>query len=545
MSNDALIEIFKEEAEELLDKWESIVFDLESEASAEKFDEFFRVAHTLKGSSKAVGLTDFGSFVHHVEDLIKHCQTDNSFYDPEVGQIFLQAHSIMQSWLEEGQPDEDQKGDLETQVTNKLGGSSGDSGKKQTQTTRKKIDKKEEKPKQSNAAAKKQVIRVDKARIDQVMQLVGELSSQLAFIEREMEMRSNVKESERAAMGYANKYLSSLEEISLSLTMQPLDGMFQRLERACRDVANISKKQIVVEKVGGHTELDKTVIEKITEPLIHLVRNGVDHGIEAPDDRTKLGKDTTGIIELNASQESGRVILTITDDGKGIDEEAVLKKAIEKGLVQKGSRPPKSEILRMILQPSFSTKEQVSEVSGRGVGMDVVNTALTELGGSLDIDSNKGKGSIFTITIPTNLSLIESLIIECSKQSYSVPLRECKEIINLSEFKINKTDGYPSILWNEKIVPIVELDSFFGGTSHSKNHPIAIINTVNSNPIAISFDVMQRRQKLFIKPLKGNFENMFAVTGTTILPDGNASVLVSINELSRSYHSKFKGVSNG
>lgn len=545
LTEDELIEIFQEEADELLGKWESITLSLESDHGSSVMNDFFRIAHTLKGSSKAVGLHEFGSFVHNVEDLIKHCQNDISSLDKKAIQIFLNAHTAMVEWLEKGQR-VPQSNDIENEVKSFLGKLNGVSTESvDSEEANINVRKFEDPVNASKKSTKKVVIRVDRQKIDHIVNLAGELGSQLAIVQREQLLNGTTNEKEQTALSYALKYLSSLEEVSLSLSMQPLEGLFQRLERACIDVANLTDKEIVINKVGTDVELDRTVLDRITEPLIHLVRNGVDHGIESRNKREEIGKKSWGSISFTALQESGMVKLIIEDDGAGIDEEKVLEKAISKGLVMSSKSIERKQIQRLILEPGFSTKTEISEVSGRGVGMDVVNTALIELGGGIDIESEKGKGTRFTISLPTTISIVESVIIEDNSTRFAVPLRDCSEILDLDEVGLKRVESEFSVNWHDSLVPVQNLESIFGTSrkNNSDDKRMAIVNKIDGHDMAFRFDRMIGSQKLFVKPLKGDFENMFGITGTSILSDGSASLILNLNEIARSYHRKFREVS--
>ena len=222
--------------------------------------------------------------------------------------------------------------------------------------------------------------------------------------------------------------------------MQPIDRFLQRLERSCRDVARTTGKEIEVIKMGSNIELDKAVLDQIADPFIHIVRNATDHGIENPEQRESKGKKRAGEVILKAEQKSGTVVFTIQDDGAGLDRDRILEKAIEKGLVDRSEKISDEAIYQLIMKPGFSTKQQVTEISGRGVGLDVVAATLGRLGGSLRIDSQFGTGTRFIVTIPTNFSMVESVLVEISGNRYGIPLKDFTEIIDLSDFRLQESD---------------------------------------------------------------------------------------------------------
>ena len=566
----SLVEIFRAEAEELFEKWEAICLELES-GSLNSMDEFFRVVHTLKGSSKAVGLNDFGSFVHEIEDIITGCISQTLKVDETICQIFADAYDILNDWLANDHGDEKRIKLIKKDIKKVLGPAKKTKKTKTTRKTKKVSSQKKpeeqlandiEKPTEEQAsekdapakvqqkAPKRQAIRVSKERIDKLLQIIGELSAHLAIVESQQNLRKNTPDIEKTALQRSLKYLQSLEEIGLSLSLQPIDGLFQKLERACRDVARVSKKKITITKVGQEEEIDKTILERITDPLVHLVRNGVDHGIESPEQRLKIGKDESGSIILHAQQDAGNIVLTISDDGDGIHADVVKKKALQKGLIKPKQSLSREQILRLILEPGFSTREEVTEISGRGVGMDVVKSTLQDLGGKIEIDSTEGTGTTFIITIPTNITLVESLIISDNGASYGVPLRDCSEVLNLAEVRIEKNNcGKDCFEWNDKVVSLRRLADFYATPYDTKpedeTQKLAILSYFDGAYLALSFHQMISKKKLFVKPLQGNFESMVGVSGMTILPDGNAGLMLNINEIAHNFHKQFRKVVNG
>ncbi|MFK7873847.1 MAG: chemotaxis protein CheA [Oligoflexales bacterium] len=539
-----LLDVFREEAEDLLARWESILLEHQNSKDSNLFSELFRVAHTLKGSSKAVGLNDYGTFVHHVEDLVKACQTETFQKVDEAVQCLLEAQVALSEWIENGEPNDENNEKVLIRTKDILGEDHISEAASPAAGSPAQIVKKDAKKPEK----RREVLRIPKDRIDQIVQLIGELSAQMSVVD-EFQKKTLSFGPDKTAMQHALKYLKSLEEISLSLSMQPVDALFQRLERACRDVAKISGKSIQIEKIGADTEVDKIVLERMTDPLIHLVRNGVDHGVEEPHVRKSLGKPETGAIVFQAELEAGYVVLNIKDDGHGIDVDRVLAKGVEKGIVKDPSKMDKESILKLIFEPNFSTKEQVSEVSGRGVGMDVVNTTLQELGGHVVVQSEKGKGTSFKIFLPTQIALVESLVVSFSTEQFGIPLREFSEIISLDDVKIDTSpSGYECFLWKDEVISLRDLGDFFKVPSlknTKKNEDqegadIAVVCRYDGKSLAFRFNKIHGRCSLFVKPLKGRFNEMFGVSGSAILPDGHASLILSLVEATKNYHTNKK-----
>ncbi|MCB1861702.1 MAG: chemotaxis protein CheA, partial [Gammaproteobacteria bacterium] len=300
-------------------------------------------------------------------------------------------------------------------------------------------------------------VRVDTARLDDIMNMVGEL---VLVRNRLATLKSRLGDEEVAnAVANLDVVTADLQNSVMKTRMQPIKKVFGRFPRVVRDLARSLNKEINLEMTGEETDLDKNLVEALSDPMVHLVRNAVDHGIETPDEREKAGKPRQGTVLLSAAQEGDHILLSISDDGKGMDADALRRKAVERGMMDQeaAARLDEKECFHLIFQPGFSTKSEISDVSGRGVGMDVVKTRISQMNGSVDIDSELGKGSVITIKLPLTLAILPTLMVVLGVQSFALPLSSVVEIFNLDLQRTHMVDGQLTIMVRERALPLFYL----------------------------------------------------------------------------------------
>ncbi len=302
-----------------------------------------------------------------------------------------------------------------------------------------------------------------------------------------------------------------------------------------RDIAKKNDKKVKLVTKGEDTELDKTVIEKIGDPLLHMIRNSVDHGIESPEERRNTGKPEEGTLILNAWNKGNKVFIELQDDGKGIDEEAVKKKAIEKGLINKSEieKLSKKEILNLIFAPGFSTAKKITEVSGRGVGMDVVRTNIISIGGTVEIESEKGIGTKILLILPLTLAVSKGLEIKCGDSNFIIPLDCVLETVKIKKENIRLYKSKEMFHCRNTVLPILDLCKLFKIQSKTnKNSNIALVIVIFNNiKLALKVDAFLAERDIVVKPLPSVLENLSCVSGTTIMPDGRVELILNINDL--------------
>ena len=324
-----------------------------------------------------------------------------------------------------------------------------------------------------------------------------------------------------------------IQDISMSLRMVAIKPTFQKMQRIVRDTSQALNKEIHLEMIGEDTEVDKTVLEKINDPLVHLIRNAVDHGVETTEKRIAVGKDAKGNIKLSALNLAGKMVIEIKDDGGGMDPERLKKKAIEKGLIKASSVLTDKEALNLIFAPGFSTKESVTDVSGRGVGMDVVRTNITDLGGEIIIDSVMDKGSTFRIILPLTLAIVDAMVVTYSSNKFVIPLSQMLETLSPTKEMIQKsTDLGEVLLLRGQNLPLIRMGDFFGLKSTTPSEGmIAMVIAAGQKQVAILVDDILGQYEVVVKQLSPELENIKGISGTTILGDGKPALIVDPIEL--------------
>ncbi len=375
-------------------------------------------------------------------------------------------------------------------------------------------------------------IRVDIDKVDSLINLVGELvitQSMLSQVGTDF----HVKQLEVLKHGLAQleQNTRELQERVMQIRMMPISFAFNRFPRMVRDLAKQLDKKVELIVSGENTELDKTVMEQIGDPLVHLVRNSMDHGIESPSERAAAGKDETGTVKLDAFHQGGTVMIEITDDGKGIDPAKVFAKAVEKGLISAQDNLSEQDIYRLLFEPGFSTAATVSDVSGRGVGMDVVKRNITNLGGSVDVYSELGKGSTFSIRLPLTLAILDGQLIRIGDQIFVVPLISVSESIQVDTSLINRVGGEMDLYQlRDEYVPIIDMASEFDFDSDKKSIEDSVLVVVEGEDqkIGLQVDELMEQQQVVIKSLEENYKSIQGISGATILGDGRVALIIDI-----------------
>ena len=320
----------------------------------------------------------------------------------------------------------------------------------------------------------------------------------------------------------------------MKTSMVPVGGTFTRFQRMVRDMAAEKGKEIDLQIRGQETELDKRVIEQINDPLKHMIRNSLDHGIEMPDVREAAGKPRKGTIWLNAYHQEGSIIIEVSDDGKGLDEEVIRRKAIEKGLMDENQKLAEHDIYKLIMMPGFSTAEQITDISGRGVGLDVVANNVRSLRGSIDMESTKGKGTKFFIKLPLTLAIIDGMMVKIGEEKFIIPLTSIVEFIKASPKDIKSVEGTGKVLkLRDEYIPLAGLSRLLDIPAH-KDDPaegLLVILRDASKKIALLVDNILGQEQVVTKSLKDNYQHVDGVAGATILGDGRVAVILDVPTL--------------
>jgi two-component system chemotaxis sensor kinase CheA len=398
-----------------------------------------------------------------------------------------------------------------------------------------KTDKKEEKEKSDKGKTAK-TVRVDIDRLDNLMNLVSEL----IIIKTRLE--DNDSTSSKQNMGEAIEYLeritTSLHDAVMKVRMVPVERTFNRFPRMVRDLSKDLGKGIKLLMSGEETEVDRTVIDEIGDPLIHLIRNSIDHGIESPEERLQAGKPDFGTVALRAYPDGNTVVIEVEDDGAGINADRVLSKAISKGIVtaKEAETMPHQEIVNLLFKPGFSTAEVITDLSGRGVGLDVVKTKIESLNGTVEVKTTLGQGSKFTIRLPLTLAIIQALMVNLNKEKYALPLNNIKEITTINSKSISLVQNQEVVLYRNKTLPLIRLNNvlhvpYSDDELSDKEDLIVVVVKKGETEAGLVVDSLIGQQEIVIKSLGKYLTGVKVIAGATILGNGGVALIVDPNQL--------------
>lgn len=408
------------------------------------------------------------------------------------------------------------------------------------------VDRRAEDRRKSPAAAKSGggSIRVDTAKIDSLINMVGELvitQSMLGMLGEDFDMSRVEKLNE--GLSQLERHTRELQESVMQIRMLPISFTFSRFPRLVHDLSTKMGKKIELEMIGEETEVDKTVIEKIGDPLVHLVRNSLDHGIEMPEDRLAAGKPETGKIRLIASHKGGNIVIEIRDDGRGLNRDKILDKALEKGVISDAANLTDKQIYELIFEPGFSTADQVSDVSGRGVGMDVVRRNINELGGGIEIESTPGEGSAIIIRLPLTLAILDGQSVTVGDETYIVPLVSIIESIQIKPEMVNLVAGRgETFKLRDQYLPVIRMHEVFGienPKTTALTEGLLVVVEGDGGKCGLFVDDLLGQHQVVIKSLETNYGKVDGTSGATILGDGSVALILDIPDLMR-LSKKFK-----
>ncbi|WP_420869684.1 chemotaxis protein CheW [Cohnella ginsengisoli] len=390
------------------------------------------------------------------------------------------------------------------------------------------------------AKPKAQTIRVSVERLDDLMNLVGELVidqtriQQVARTQRRRFQDDSVGELGHIA-DHLSRIIGDLQESVMKARMLPIEQLMGRFPRMIRDLSRDLGKELELVMEGQDTELDRTLIEEIADPLIHLIRNAVDHGLELPEVRERAGKPRQGILRIKAAHEDNQVVIYVEDDGAGIDPAKMRSSAVAKGIItqEEADALGDREAIDLIFRPGFSTAQRVSDVSGRGVGMDIVASHLEKLNGMIDIRSELGRGTTFKIKLPLTLAIIVGLLVKCNGQTLIIPMNNIAEIVRVPAEEIRSVRGQPVVLIRNQVIPVADIRDRFGvaGANDSRKQiPLVIIGSAEKR-LALTVDELIGNQEIVIKSLGSYIGKVEGIAGATILGDGSVALILEISAL--------------
>lgn len=585
---------FVDEANEHLQSLEIAMLNLESEPdNMDILNSVFRVFHTIKGNAGFLNLKKIAEISHNLETLLDETRkgrlaftsrmSDSIFdgidllkvmmiklhdglmknqkeiiFDTDISAIIQDINVAANESADEKDDDIDydskkplgeilyekgviSKEDIKDTVIKQIDGDKRRSGEillRDRKIPSKNIAKglrQQALIKKTEARLMVKTIKVDTNKMDFLLDMVGELVITNNMIMENPSMQKLSNEKALQDLSQLKRITNSLQRISMSLRMIPILSTFQKMSRIVRDLSKKSNKKIELTFFGESTEIDRNIVEELYDPLLHMIRNSCDHGIEPPEERKKADKPLTGNIVLKAYNKGSNIIIEIEDDGKGIDIEIIRHKAIEKGLLSKNDDWPEDKILDLIFHPGFSTAKKVTDVSGRGVGMDVVKKVISKLGGAVEISTELGKGSKFLIKLPLTLAIMDGMLVSVGKENYIIPVVNIKETIGLDKSQFNLVAGKgETVRVRGRILPLIRLHKVFNIDDALKVpwEGIVVVCENEKGEVAILVDELLRKQEVVIKSLGASLKYVKELSGGAILGDGTVGLILDMNNIS-------------
>ena len=535
------LDIFLEEGEVLNANWEDALLALEGGYYEDQVNAIFRTVHTLKGSAKTVGLDDYSMFIHEIEDVIRDVLDGKLEINKILNQLLEWQH-ISEEWLRA--VSQEKKYNFSMKEFNKQIKNIGSKKKANSvaQSKNKASEKKIETETSKDTTKKDSTLRLSATKVDQLLASAGQVLINSSALQRQIKEDPSQIEIISNLVASLQKHANSIHQDTLAIRMQPLSQFFKRIRRLVKDLSSQTGKPIQLETSGEIVEVDRSVAEKLMDPFVHIIRNAIDHGIEDSKGRAKKGKPNSGKIKLSARSNATGLEIIVEDDGKGLDPKMLRKKAIEKGLITPDTKLTDHEVQQLILKPGFSTKEAVSDLSGRGVGMDVVATTIRDLGGRLEIISTVGKGSQFILQIPVDLTILEAFVVNSGANRFCVLVQEVTKVIDLNEVGTKIAYNTEVTALKDEAVPIQNIAKIMGGSGALGNKSLsrpAFLTNFNSTPLVFEVDQIIRKQKIMVAESEDS-QNIHGFSGVAILDDFHPGMILSLKQLAHKYTNQFR-----
>ena len=547
---------FIAESSEHIESAEAALLELETMPDdKEVLNKIFRAFHTIKGMAGFLNLAEIGSLAHSAENLLDLARKGRLVLAGENTDVIFESIDMLKDMIAELKEsiETGKAGGLQKNLPQllerlKLSAQTEDLAESldapQGQADDKKLDEvltTEVEPKEKYTASQTNVkakvhtsdekIKVSTTRLDNLVNMAGELVIAQLMVAEETGTNLASQHELNRKVAHQGKIIRDLQELSMSMRMVPIAGVFQKMARLVRDLSHKAGKKIDFITDGEETELDRSIVDKIADPLVHMVRNSVDHGVESPSERVKTGKDQTGRIELRAFHQAGNIVIEIKDDGKGLDKERILQKAIENGVVQAGQELADDEIFKLVFHAGLSTAKKITSVSGRGVGMDVVKKNIEALRGKVDIRSVRGQGTTFTIRMPLTLAIIDGQIVKIGRERYIIPINTIVRTFRPQANQLSSVENRGEIVnVRNQLLPMVRLYKLFGVTPTSENasDSLLVIVEEDGRRSCLLVDELLGQQQVVIKNLGEGLGEVKGVSGGAIMGDGRISLILDI-----------------
>jgi len=537
---------FVNEAGEHLATIEAQILILERDPTAgDPLNAAFRGFHTIKGLAGFLDLGDIRAVSHEVETVLDKARNQQLLLTPAIIDVVLEsadylkrAIACVQAGLHGTVADAPAYDGLLERVCAVL------QGKHMPAAAASPVEP--EAPKPADKAKTAETVksegeatfslRVDAGKLDYMMDMVGELVIAQSLITHNPEIGALESGPLQRNLQQLSRITAEVQRVAMSMRMTPVSQLFGRMTRLVRDLTRKNGKQVRLELSGEETELDKTIIEQLADPLMHMVRNSLDHGLEGPEERVAAGKSEEGTLLLSASHQAGHILIEITDDGRGLNTDKILKKARERGLVPEGQNLSENEIFFLIFEPGFSTAEVVTDVSGRGVGMDVVRRQIQGLRGRIEIKSVRGRGTTFLMRLPLTLAIIDGLIVGVGQERYIMPINSVREMLRPTAEMIFTMEGRAEMaMVRGELLPIVRLNRRFGieGARQNPWEGLFVVAESQGRRFCLLVDEMLGKQEVVIKNLGDTFRQVSGISGGAILGDGRVGLILDVNGVLR------------
>jgi two-component system chemotaxis sensor kinase CheA len=540
-----VVAAFLAESEEGLQLMEQSLIALESEANTELLNDIFRVAHTLKGNASALDFPELAGFAHVMEDLLECLRNKAAVISKDLISLILEAVDALRTMVPAASQGNDHlsgaqqalKKKIEREALNlKSNEGLADSPEKPSPTAA---------PGSVDHGTRNRTLRVDIAKLDQMLDLTGEIAIAQGRLRRMINKLTNEQGREISEIhGETERLYKDLQEQVMGIRMVPVGPLFKQFTRAVRDLSQGQNKLARLEIVGEDVEVDTRVLEQLKDPLLHMIRNAIDHGVESATARHAAEKNPCAALVLKAFHRGGNIFIQLSDDGAGFNRKRILAKAKSMGLVENGDKLSDSDVYRLVFEAGFSTAEEVTEISGRGVGMDVVRRNIDSLRGTIDIHSSEGAGATITIRLPLTLAIIDGFAVVSNGETYVIPLEMISECLELPDEEIAGTTGGVISLRGEPL-PYVRLRDALGfsGTTPKGRENIVVLHHEGGRA-GLAVDELLGESQAIIKPLSVLFRDVRGVSGSTILGDGRVGLILDVGDLIREAAAQGAGSTN-
>ena len=548
-----LISDFVVEAREHLSSIEANLLALEKNPElADTVNSVFRSFHTIKGLTGFLGLGPIHQVAHETETILDHARERRISIGPRLIDIALKAADYIRIALDalSSKPPKEAMqslapiGSLLEEIASAAGLPDRESAQVETAAPTQaeppgngeaEVSREQGNSPSPSAAVKKSdasVVRVDTAKLEYLVEMVGELVIAQSLIHFGPAGAGGAGSGLSRNFAHLGRVTGEIQKTALSMRMVPISRLYDKMARLVRDLARKSNKQIELRRIGDQVELDRNIVEEITDPFVHMIRNSVDHGIEDRETRLASGKSETGSITLEAFHQAGYIILRLSDDGRGLRADKIQQKAMQRGLLAPGAKLDEQSIYRLVFEPGFSTAERVTDISGRGVGMDVVRRQIEKLRGTIEITSRAGAGCAFTLKLPLTLAMVDGLIVESGGERYILPIYSVREMFHVTAEKLFTVENKAEVvLLRGSLLPVVRLDRFFNnsGRTGEGSGEIGIVVEGRTRHFCLIVDRMLGKQEVVIKTLGPCFKSVTGVAGGAILGDGRVGLILDVH----------------